>query len=109
MIEKDQVYRHYKGNFYKVLCVTQPARSGSYASERIVIRESDLEPLKLYCNGDYCWLETFEHDVIEFPMVVYSNTQKPERPWARLVESFNERTADNLPRFTLVDQESASY
>lgn len=108
-ILKGKTYRHYKGSFYQVITLTKPTKSGSYSSEIVVIDEASLEPLKMFCNGDYCWLENFDGDVINKEMVVYRNTQKLEKPWAREILSFEGKNSHGEPRFTLVHQESVSY
>ncbi len=106
---KGETYRHYKGSFYQVIAITNPTKSGSHSSELVVIDEANLEPLKLYCNGEYCWLEDFSGNTISKTMVVYRNTQKLEKPWAREIDSFTGKNNHQEPRFTLVHKDSVTY
>lgn len=108
-LAKGQVYKHYKGNFYKIIAVTIGFKSSQNTGMLLVRDESTLEPLVLYYNGDFCWLETMEGELIREQKVVYKNTQKAEHPWARSIESFTGKNKNNELRFTLVNLESATY
>lgn len=109
-IKEGCVYRHDKGEFYKVAKLTK-SKASSYSNDHFIVRdEASLELLRVYCNDDYCWVETFEGKLFEQEGVVYFNTQKKaEHPWYRSVETFSGFRENGNPRFVLVDKQSATY
>ena len=103
-------YRHYKGNEYTVLVITQaekhplfqwcgPLIQAHLQVCGIAIDEATGDQLLIFTQQSQCWaLNLNENYWVEEPMVVYRRSDRTElKAWARAIDNFMDVLSNGRP------------
>jgi hypothetical protein len=99
-----ELYRHYKGNTYKVLGMGVVS---AYVPNYILGKlEQTMETCKIQVEGSLCnvVLKTQDsfHELKHTPLVVYRNADFEDMVWVRTLEEWC-KPVENMNRFSLLE------